>query len=103
MENYDNLVEALNDLKMQGYTEDFNLKQNCIECRNGQYKIFHDEFEIDKVFRFEADDSSADSETVLYTISSNKYELKGTMINAYSIYSDDVADEMLEKLKISNN
>lgn len=35
MEYYDNLIEAINGLKEQGYVEDFNLKQNCLECRNG--------------------------------------------------------------------
>lgn len=101
MESYNNIIEALDALKQQGYTEDFNLKQNCIECRNSEYKVFHNEFEIEKTYRFEADDSSPDSETILYVISSEKYKLKGTMINAYSIYSDDIADEMLEKLKFT--
>ncbi|MDH2274457.1 hypothetical protein QDP68_10370, partial [Moraxella porci] len=41
MESFDTLVEGINELKKQGYAEDFNLKQNCIECRNGEYKIFH--------------------------------------------------------------
>ncbi|MEZ4880493.1 MAG: phosphoribosylpyrophosphate synthetase [Chitinophagales bacterium] len=101
MEAYNNIVEAISALKQQGYTEDFNLKQNCLECSNGSYKVFHNEFEIDKSFRFEADDSSPDGESILYAISSNKYQIKGIMINAYSIYSDDIADEMLEKLKFT--
>jgi len=99
MENYDNLVEGLNDLKIQGYVEDFNLKENCLECRNGQYKVFHNEFEIDKWFRIEGDDSSADDSSILYAISSKKYGLKGTMVNAYGVYLNSIADEMLSKLK----
>lgn len=78
------------------------MKENCIECRNGGFKIFHNEFEIDKVFRFEDADSSADSSSVLYVISSEKYKLKGTMINSYSIYSDSIANEMLDKLKFAD-
>lgn len=53
MENFDTLTQAMEILKNLGYVEDFNLKQDCIECRQGQFKIFHDEFEIDKVYRFE--------------------------------------------------
>lgn len=102
MKSYDNLVEALADLKKQGYEEDFNLKQNCLECRNGQYRIFHNEFEIDGYFRFEDDDSSADSSSILYVISSEKYGLKGTLVNSFSIYSNDITDEMLDKLKFAN-
>lgn len=65
MESFDTLVEGINELKKQGYAEDFNLKQNCIECRNGEYKIFHNEFEIDKFFRFEGD-SNPDDSSILY-------------------------------------
>ena len=39
MKSYNNLVEGINDLKKQGYTEDFNLKENCLECRNEPYLI----------------------------------------------------------------
>lgn len=101
MESYNNLVEGLNDLKKQGYTEDFNLKENCLECRNGEYKVFHNEFEIDKWFRIEGDDSSPNDSSILYAISSDKYGLKGTMVNAYGVYSNSIADEMLSKLKFA--
>lgn len=99
MKSYDNLIEAIEGLKKQGYTEDFNLKENCIECRAGAYRIFHNEFEIDKIFRFEDDTSSPEGSSILYAISSDKYHLKGIMINSYGIYSDGIADEMLHKLK----
>ena len=99
MENYDTMIEALTALKRQGYTEDFNLEKNCLECRAGQFKIFHDEFLIDKFFRFEGATDPSD-ESIIYAISSEKYGLKGTMVNAYGIYSDDIADEMLSKLKM---
>ncbi|MDR6968097.1 hypothetical protein J2X31_002112 [Flavobacterium arsenatis] len=74
MKSYDNLIEALNDLKKEGYVDDFNLKQNCLECRNGAYKIFHNEFEIDNHFRFDDEDSSADSSSILYTIRSKNID-----------------------------
>lgn len=99
MEHYNNLVDAIKGLKGLGYTEDFNLCQYCLECREGEYKIFHDEFLIDKTFRFEGDDSSPESSSILYAISSSKNGLKGTLVNSFGIYSDDIADEMLFKLK----
>lgn len=101
MESFSNLVEGINELKRQGYVEDFNLKENCLECQNGQYKVFHNEFEIDKWFRIEGDDSSADNSSILYAISSKKYGLKGTVVNAYGVYSNNIADEMLSKLKFA--
>lgn len=99
MENYSNLIEAINGLKKQGYTEDFNLHQNCIACRNGHYKIFHNEFVVDKYFRFENDTDPSD-QSIIYAITSEKYKLKGILINAYGIYSDDITNEMLDTLKI---
>jgi len=99
MKSYDTLVEGINDLKSEGYIEDFNLKQNCLECRNGQYRIFHDEFKIDSFYRFEGD-SDPDDEVILYAISSDKYGLKGVLVNAYGMYANEVTDEMLDSLKV---
>jgi hypothetical protein len=102
MKTYDNLLEALTELKKEGYVEDFNLKGNCIECRNGMYKIFHDEFNIAGYFRFEEDDSSPDNSSILYAVTSEKYNLKGTLINSFGVYSNDITDEMLNKLRFIN-
>ena len=33
MDSYVTLTETLAELRKQGYTEDFNLQQNCLECR----------------------------------------------------------------------
>ncbi len=97
IESYSNLIEAINGLRQQGYTEDFNLKQNCIECRNGEYKIFHDEFHIDKYFRFDGNTDPSE-ESIIYAISSKKYKLKGVLINGYGTTSEPLTNEMLEKL-----
>jgi hypothetical protein len=98
METFDTLLEGINTLKSQGYIEDFNLKQNCLECRNGKYKIFHNEFVIDKQFHFDFDEDPA-GHSVLYAITSDKYKLKGLLVNGYGIYSEDITNEMLDKLK----
>ena len=98
MENFDTLSQAIESLRSQGYVEDFNLKQNCLECRQGQFKIFHDEFEIDKVYRFDVMTDPGD-QSILYAISSEKYKLKGLLVNAYGIYSDPLTDAMIEKLR----
>ncbi len=97
MEQYATLVEALNGLRKEGYTEDFNLLENCLDA--GQFKIFHDEFEVDKYFRFDVASDAAD-QSILYAISSPKYELKGVLVNSYGTYSDAIADELMDKLKM---
>jgi hypothetical protein len=99
MENYETLTEGINALRTQGYTEDFNLRENCIECRAGAFKVFHDEFHVDKFFRFE-DDTNPSDQSILYAISSEKHHLKGVLVNGYGIYSDTIANEMMDKLNV---
>ena len=96
MTTMDTLSQTLNLLKQQGYTEDFNLHPDCIEC-NG-LKLSPGEFVIDKVFRFEGESDPSD-ESILYAISSKDQSIKGTLVNGYGIYSDDVTDEMIKALK----
>jgi hypothetical protein len=101
MEPYVTLSGTMNELRKEGYVEDFNLQQNCLECRNGQFKVFADEFKIDKFFRFEGESNPSDA-AILYAISSDRHKLKGVLVNAYGIYSENVTDEMLQKLDIRN-
>jgi hypothetical protein len=101
MENYEpTLSETLNNLKAEGYTEDFNLRADCVDCRSGQLKIFPADFQIDKYFRFEGQSDPADN-AILYAISSGKYQVKGVLVNAYGVYSEPLTDAMLDKLKIN--
>jgi hypothetical protein len=99
MENYDTMVDALSTLKQQGYTEDFNLDKDCLACRQGLFRVNPDEFQIDKFFRFEGA-SNPDDSSILYAISSEEYGIKGTLVNAYGIYSDATTDAMLKKLSV---
>ena len=96
---YVTLSETMNELRKEGYVEDFNLQQNCLECRNGQFKVFTDEFKVDKYYRFEGASNPSDA-AILYAISSDTHGLKGVLVNAYGIYSETVTDEMLQKLEI---
>ena len=99
MEEMSTVTEVINKLRQEGYVEDFNLQQNCLLCRNAHYSVFHDEFVIDKVYRFEGDSDPADEATV-YAISCPKYDIKGVLVNGAGIYTDGMTDEMLESLKI---
>ena len=99
METYSTLVDAINGLKALGYTEDFNLKEDHIACSNSKHQLSPDDFKVDNVFRFEGE-SDPEDQAVLYAISSEKYNLKGTLVNAYGIYSDNEANEIIKKLKV---
>ncbi len=97
MESYETLSEAISALKQQGYTQDFNLKENCLECIAGRQVLLPNEFNIDKSFRFDVDENPSD-QALLYAISSKMHNIKGLLVNGYGIYSDDTSNEMLEKL-----
>ena len=99
---YDTLSQAVEALKEQGYTEDLQLKSNCVECRALGYEMLTDDFTVDEVHRFEGDSNPADA-SVLYAISSDKYSLKGLLIDAYGAYADPLTTEMIQKLKYEPN
>jgi rRNA maturation protein Nop10 len=91
------LSEITNLLKEKGYTIDFNLKENCLECGGNLLKIFPGEFMVDKHYRFEGPSDPGD-EAIVYAISSPKYNLKGVLVNGYGISSDSITDEMIKAL-----
>ena len=95
MAAYDTVSEAINDLKKRGYTMDFNLGENCIICH--EEKFDPSDFEIMEVYRFEGESDPAD-ESVVYAIESST-GLKGTLVNAFGVYAENMSDEMIRKLK----
>ncbi|HAX50260.1 MAG TPA: phosphoribosylpyrophosphate synthetase [Ignavibacteria bacterium] len=99
MYSYDTLSEALNDLEKRGYTRDFNIECDSIVCKSIELKLHPGDFEISEYYRFEGESDPDDSE-IVYAITS-KEGIKGTIVNGYGIYSDEISDEMLRKLKIA--
>lgn len=97
MQRYSNLVEAINGLTKRGYTYNFNIKTDCIECVENRIQLQPDEFEIDEVHRFQ-EMSDVDNESILYAISATKNNLKGLVVNAYSIYADSASSALIAKL-----
>ena len=97
-ESYGTLSETVNGLKSEGYVIDFNVKDDCIFCSNSGQALSPDDFEIDKVFRFEGD-SNPDDESIVYAISSTKFSMKGTLVNGYGISADAASDQLVSKLR----
>lgn len=91
------LSEVLNKLKNEGYTVDFNLKENCLVCQGNALEVDPEEFVVDRHFRFEGMTDPGD-EAVVYAISSVKHDMKGTLVNGYGIYSDPMSDRMIKAL-----
>ena len=98
--SYDTLSEALDDLKKRGYTEDFNLKANCVVCPRLQLELQPEQFSIDETYRFEGM-SNHDDNAVVYAVSASP-ELRGTLVDAYGVYAVALTPEMAQKLRVSN-
>lgn len=94
--HYDTVSNAINSLKLQGYTVDFNLEGNYLV--NGGNKISANDFSIVDVYRYEGNTDPSD-EAAVYAIESTD-GTKGILVTAYGASADAFTDEMLEKLKV---
>jgi len=96
-ESYGTLWQTVDGLKKDGYDMDFNIREECIVCHENNTVLSPDDFEIDKVYRFEGE-SNPDDAAVVYAISSPTYGVKGTLVNGYGIYTDEGSDRLMKKL-----
>ncbi len=103
MKNYlTPLSEVMNELRKRGYTEDFNMRSDCIYCQDGKMVLQPEDFHIDRFYRFEGESDPAD-QAILYAISSEKYNLKGVLVNGYGTSADPLTDAMIRKLATHEN
>lgn len=97
--SYDTVTEAMADLKKLGYTTDFSIltDQECLVCHQTSTELSADDFEIDDFYRFEGDSDPGD-EMIVYAISSEKFKMKGVVVNAYGIYAENATSAIVKKL-----
>lgn len=100
-QSFGTLSETINGLIKLGYTHDFNIKDECIVCHRTNITLSPDDFQIDHVYRFEGD-SDPEYQSILYAISSTKFDVKGTLVNGYGISSDEATTKLIEKLNTHN-
>jgi hypothetical protein len=99
MPAYDTVTEALSDLKLRGFTTDFNLAFDSIKCSATDVCLSPADFEIIEHYRFEGPSDPAD-EAVVYAIHSKDDKMKGTLVTAYGANSETINDELIKKLAI---
>lgn len=95
--HYATVTEAIEALRKQGFTIDFNLEDSCLVYETS--KLCTDDFEIVDVYRYEGDSDPGDEATV-YGIAS-KNGIRGILVMGYGISAEGVSAEFLEKLKRS--
>jgi hypothetical protein len=92
--HYATVTEAIEQLKKQGFTLDFNLQENQLMCNDQVYPA--DEFEIVDLYRYEGESDPADEATV-YALSSVS-GIKGVLVSGYGISTDEASVETLKQL-----
>ena len=105
MENYETLVDATNDLMKRGYTANLSLEGDTIADKARNIHLTADDFSIDEFYRFEGA-SNPDDTSIVYAVSSPKYDLKGIIVNAYGMYANDSSSAIEAKLhhyQVSHN
>jgi len=92
--HYDTVSKAIEELRKQGYTTDFNIDESNITCSDGKFGA--DDFEVVDVYRYEGDSDPGD-EAAVYAIRSST-GLKGILVTGYGASADISSEEILEKL-----
>ena len=98
MKHYRTLSDATNGLKARGYKEDLNLSFDCIECPSYTLQLHPEDFVIDEFYRFEGMSNPSDN-SIVYAISSRS-GVKGVLVDAYGVYSENLNEAMINKLRI---
>src|SRR5262245_35293000 len=99
MTTYDTVSEALRDLHRRGYYFNFNeTPREHPEFLDSSGNLVPGDFRIDEAYRFEGSTDPGDENLVL-AISSPKYQVKGTLVNALGAYADPIAAALVAKLK----
>ncbi|MFV8281369.1 phosphoribosylpyrophosphate synthetase [Christiangramia marina] len=102
MKDYGTLSQAINKLKLEeGYKHDFNLLDEKIELKSENATFGVEEFEVDKVLRFEGM-SNPDDNSILYAITTTDGK-KGVLTDGYGISSGQISKEMMKKLDLKDH
>lgn len=97
-ESFGTLSETINGLIKCGYTLDFNVHKECLVCLEREFVLKPDDFQIDKLYRFEGQ-SNPEDQSILYAISSARFGIKGLLVDGYGISSDEEVSNFVGKLQ----
>ena len=98
--NYQTMMEAVDSLTKRGYTYEFQYDCGTLYCPSTKHRFKPEHLLITEVYRFEGMSDPTDN-SVVYAIKSNN-GLKGMLIDAYGIYSDDSKNEFLKDIPVKD-
>src|SRR4051812_30805113 len=97
--HYGTVTEALENFRQQGFTLDFNLKEDRLISGLDAYHA--DDFDIVDLYRYEGNSDPAD-EAVVYAITS-KDGKKGVLVTGYGTSAEGASAAILKKLSGHNH
>lgn len=83
-EYYGTLSQTIGALDNLGYDLDFNIKDKFLVCNDLSDQLSPEDFQIDRVYRFEGATDPED-QSILYAISSTKHNKKGILVNGWAL------------------
>lgn len=94
---YESLSMATRDANEEGYTIDFDLKEDGIYSKAEKKEWGVDDFEVETFYRFEGPANPSDN-SIVYLINC-KDGAKGLLVMAYGSKADeDISEQMVNKL-----
>ena len=94
---YSNILEALKDLKLKGYTQSFSLTKDGLYCPLKDKTFTPSDIHIVEYHRFEGD-TDPDDMAILYAIETTT-NCKGVVIDAYGTYANSELGEFFNQVK----
>ena len=94
--HYATVSEAIDKLRRQGYTIDFNLEENCIVCHGEKFDTA--DFVIADVYRYEGDSDPGDSAAV-YALEKKDGTMRGILVTNYGANADTATAETLKRIE----
>jgi hypothetical protein len=79
MNNYCNIIEAISDSQVRGFTFDFSLIGKRLLCAQEQRYMEIEELEVREIYRFSTK-RAPDDATIIYSLESNCQPMKGILL-----------------------
>jgi len=92
------ITETLNILKRKEYKLRLRREPTCLYCFELQKSITPKDFTVDESYYFEVT-FNPDADRMLYAISFSQGS-KGFLIDTCNVYTDNISQEMVQKLKL---
>ena len=96
------VANAIHELQAKGYTENFVPHYDHFVYGNEKIELHPHDIFFDEVIRFE-DLSAPEGQSILYAISSPTKNVKGTYVESYGLYHEDLSSSMIERIKFCHD